>query len=174
MHRFARLAQNRRDHTAYRSLAFRSRHANNRRRTLGEKLICRRPNFSQRVNMVWRNAWRTNHQINIVQPLRKDVRTSVNDYIISRVFYIILINNQELSARIFAPEILQTRPPFNAISCNRNLHASILPKKVNTPPEQSAYSDTLAGTTLLSVYLLFGRSLYACGESVTIADASLP
>ena len=162
MHRFARLAQNRRDHTAYRSLAFRSRHANNRRRTLGEKLICRRPNFSQCVNMIWRDTWRTNHQINIIQPLRKDIRTSVNNYIVSRVFYIILINNQKLSARILAPEILQTRPPFNAISCNRNLHVSILPKKVNTPPEQSAYSDTLAGTTLLSVTMVTCRPTGYC------------
>ena len=28
------------------------------------------------------------------------------NYIISRIFYIILINNQKLSARILAPEIL--------------------------------------------------------------------
>ena len=60
MNSFTCRAQNRRDKTTRRALAFRASHANYSRWAIGKKLICRRPNATVSLYLFWRKTRRPN------------------------------------------------------------------------------------------------------------------
>ena len=60
MNGFTCRAQNRRDKTTRRPLAFCASHANYSRWAIGKKLICRRPNLTASLYLFWRKTWRPN------------------------------------------------------------------------------------------------------------------
>ena len=60
MNGFTCRAQNRRDKTTRRTLAFCASHANYSCWAIGKKFICRRPNSTASLYLFWRNTWRPN------------------------------------------------------------------------------------------------------------------